>query len=246
MTVDSSLPFPDEDLPLRIGIVAPLDQDIEAVQTALDSAGWTTVVLNRAELASGKYESIDGVVICTGDIVTDDLRLVAQAALNPRLIVLVVGSDRDPQSIADILRSGASDYVPAPFAPEELVARFRALAMRSPPLAERRYDFPIVMDFPERTITAGPHQVTLSQREWDALIVLLEADSSLVTVEQLSERLTGTPDNATIVTSAISRLRRKLRASQFYVISVETVHGQGYAARFRRASDHYSAVEKRL
>jgi DNA-binding response OmpR family regulator len=225
--------------PLHLGVVALSDCESRRLLSIITSTGWSVVKLNPADEPAVSWTSVDVVVISTRRITADVLAIVSAASQHLAIPLLVVSRDKGAQQVADALRSGADDYVVTPMAVEELVARIRALVKRSPGMAERRAESEIEFNHVTRTVLAGPLQMSLSQREWDVLCILLESESRLVTVEALSESLTGDPHNETIVISTVSRLRKKIRASQFSAISIETVYGRGYVARFRRVTDTY-------
>lgn len=228
-------------VPIRIGVLPVAGDDCQRVLSAVESVGWD--VTNLRGTPRSRWPALDLVVQCVRNITSDVLVNVTEAASDPNLLVLVVGRDHDPQHLADVLRTGAADYLLAPFAAEELLARARALIYRSRPAADRRRPGKLTFDPITRTVVSGPLQMSLSPREWDALAILLESSPDLVTVAELSMGLTGSPDNETIVISTISRLRRKIRSSQFFAVSVETVYGRGYIARLRRSGDTVNGLQ---
>lgn len=230
------------DLPhsLCVGILGLESEDSQLVHAIAESVGWKTVSLDPSPNAWDAWDDVELMVISAEEVVSDVLTIVAEASSQRDVPILVTARDNDPQHLADVLRSGASDYVVSPFAPEELLVRMRALVSRFRGLVERRSGSRIRFDHITRTVLAGPMHMSLSQREWDALAILLRSESNLVTVEDLSKGLTGGEVNETIVISTISRLRKKIRATRFAAISIETVYGHGYVARFRRSNDSFN------
>lgn len=244
MVIESRSSSEDCPRPLRLGVLALSKEDGRRVLAVAESVGWTAEYLDPSDPSRESWATLDLIVLCVGTIKTDVLALVTGASQDVVTRLLVIGRDKDPQHLADVLRSGAADYVVAPFAAEELLARIRALVTRLQSIPERRSASEFVFDPITRTVLAGSVQMSLSQREWDALNILLEEESNLVTVEALSQRLTGAPDNESIVISTISRLRRKIRLNQFFAISIDTIYGHGYVARFRRISDTFDNTGK--
>ena len=127
----------------------------------------------------------------------------------------------------DGLNLGADDYLGKPFAFEELVARVRALARRSTPVAA-----PVVargglvVDRGRRRVSRAGRPISLTRKELGILEELLVADGAVVSAEDLLERVwdeNADPFTRT-VTVTIARLRRKLGEPDL----IETVIGCGY------------------
>jgi DNA-binding response OmpR family regulator len=124
------------------------------------------------------------------------------------------------------LNLGADDYLPKPFAFEELVARVQALARRAAagPVVLSRGD--LTLDRARRQATRAERELPLTRKELGVLEVLLEADGGVVSAEQLLERVwdeNADPFTRTVVVT-LTRLRRKLGEPEV----IETVVGAGY------------------
>jgi DNA-binding response OmpR family regulator len=124
------------------------------------------------------------------------------------------------------LNLGADDYLVKPFAFAELVARLRALARRSPATPPVVVSGDLVFDRARRRVSRGGRPVSLTRKEMGILEVLLAADGSVVSAEELLERVwdeNADPFTHT-VTVTLARLRRKLGEPDL----IETVVGSGY------------------
>jgi len=124
------------------------------------------------------------------------------------------------------LNLGADDYLPKPFAFEELVARVQALARRAAagPVVLSRGD--LTLDRARRQASRAERELPLTRKELGVLEVLLEADGGVVSAEQLLERVwdeNADPFTRTVVVT-LTRLRRKLGEPEV----IETVVGAGY------------------
>jgi DNA-binding response OmpR family regulator len=124
------------------------------------------------------------------------------------------------------LNLGADDYLPKPFAFEELVARVRALARRAPagPVVLTRGD--LTLDRARHQAARADRELPLTRKELGVLEVLLEADGGVVSAEELLERVwdeNADPFTRTVVVT-LTRLRRKLGEPEV----IETVVGAGY------------------
>ena len=128
----------------------------------------------------------------------------------------------------DGLNLGADDYLPKPFAFEELVARVHALARRAPAGAPLLARGDVVLDRARRRVTRAGRELSLTRKELGVLEVLLAADGAVVSAEELLERVwdeNADPFTRTVVVT-LTRLRRKLGEPEV----IETVVGAGYRA----------------
>jgi DNA-binding response OmpR family regulator len=125
------------------------------------------------------------------------------------------------------LSLGADDYLAKPFAFPELVARVRALGRRATPAAPPTLTIgDIELDPAKRTVARSGELVELTRKEFGVLEVLLAADGSVVSSEELLERVWD--ENAdpftTTVRVTVMTLRKKLGEPGV----IDTVVGSGY------------------
>lgn len=151
-------------------------------------------------------------------------RLVAGGG---RARVLMLTAASTVADRVDGLGLGADDYLPKPFAFAELVARVRALARRTTPVAPpllTRGD--LSLDTAQRVARRAGRRLDLSPKELAVLEILLSADGAVVSAEELLERAwdaAADPFTNTVKVT-MSRLRRKLGDPPV----VETVPYAGY------------------
>ncbi len=122
---------------------------------------------------------------------------------------------------------GADDYLPKPFAFAELVARIRALARRAQPaLPPVLVHGDLEVDTGRRTVQRSGEELELSVKELAVLQVLLSAQGTVVSTEELLERAwdDAVDPFSNVVKVTVSRLRRKLGDPPL----IETVPGAGY------------------
>ena len=127
------------------------------------------------------------------------------------------------------LNLGADDYLPKPFAFEELVARVDALARRAPSRSPILVRGELSLDRARRQAFRAGRELFLTRKEFAVLEVLLEADGGVTSAEELLERVwdeNADPFTRTVVVT-LTRLRRKLGSPEV----IETVVGVGYRLR---------------
>ena len=142
-----------------------------------------------------------------------------------RVLMLTASSGLDAR--VEGLSAGADDYLAKPFAFPELVARVRALGRRATPAAPpvlRAGD--VELDPARRLVTRAGAPVDLTRKEFGVLEVLMSAAGTVVSSEDLLERVWD--ENAdpftTTVRVTVMTLRRKLGEPGM----IDTVVGAGY------------------
>jgi DNA-binding response OmpR family regulator len=152
---------------------------------------------------------------------------LANAKSEARILMLTAAASVGDR--VEGLNLGADDYLPKPFAFEELVARVHALARRSPAAPPLLVRGELVLDRARRRAIRAGRELSLTRKELGVLEVLLAADGAVVSAEELLERVWD--ENADPFTRTVSvtlgRLRRKLGQPD----PIETVVGAGYRMR---------------
>ena len=144
--------------------------------------------------------------------------------------VLMLTAAREITDRIEGLNLGADDYLAKPFAFEELVARVRALGRRATPAAPPVLSVgDLVLDQAKRVAMRAGKPLDLTKKEFGLLEELLKAGGSVVSSEELLDRVwdANADPFTTTVRVTIMTLRRKLGEPP----PIETVVGVGYRMR---------------
>ncbi|WP_043890995.1 response regulator transcription factor [Paenibacillus sp. Aloe-11] len=132
------------------------------------------------------------------------------------------------------LDSGADDYIPKPFAIEELLARMRSLLRRSGFVEGSKqiaYNG-LVLDSEARILTKDQQIIELTKREFDLLSILMHNIGRVMTRERLLELIWGYDSEVetNVVDVYIRYLRSKIDEPGEPSF-IQTLRGLGYVIR---------------
>lgn len=209
----------EDEVPLADAIARGLRREGMAVDVAYDGetghekstvTRYDVVVLDR-DLPGMSGDELCKEILSSGAL-TRVMMLTASGTIEDRVAGLSLGAD---------------DYLAKPFAFPELVARVRALARRAtpatPPVLSAQ---DVELDPARRTVSRGGQPIELTRKEFGVLEVLLAAKGSVVSSEELLERVWD--ENAdpftTTVRVTVMTLRKKLGEPGI----IDTVVGSGY------------------
>ncbi len=220
---------------MRILIVEDEKHLAEAVAQILKRQNYTVDVVHNGEDGldyglSGIYDLIVLDIMLPKMNGIDILKNLRKEGIFTPVILLTAKGDISDRVIG--LDSGADDYLPKPFATEELLARIRALS-------RRKADIQMEDDLSFGDVKLNPATLMLSREEQQIKLTLRESElmeylmirKGLITSKELIiEKLWGYDSEAehNNVEVYISFLRKKLQFLKSNVV-VTTTRGVGYS-----------------
>ncbi|HEX9793390.1 MAG TPA: response regulator transcription factor, partial [Planctomycetota bacterium] len=163
------------------------------------------------------------------------LKTLREERCTAKVLVLTARTEV-PDRVAG-LRMGADDYLPKPFAFDELLARVDALGRRGGALSSDAMEIgPLTVDSASRTAHCQGARLELTAREYSVLACLARRQGSIVSREELEDRLYDEHNfpMSNAVPAAISRLRNKLSEAGARDL-LRTHRGLGYVLEAPRA-----------
>lgn len=156
------------------------------------------------------------------------LQRLREAGVKTPVMMLTAKAQKDDRIIG--FNSGADDYLPKPFEPDELICRVRAMLRRG-----ETYQ-PSMLSFGNLSLDPGTgllhcenKSVRLSGREFQVMELFLRSPNIVLPAERIMERVWGWDSDAEInvVWVHISNLRKKLKSINADV-SIDANRGLGY------------------
>ena len=145
----------------------------------------------------------------------------------PIIVISARSEDKDKITALD---AGADDYLPKPFAPDELICRVRAMLRRGGEYRPTVLTFGDVgLDCSTGMLSCAGQSVRLSGREFQVMELFLRAPKVVLSAERILERVWGWDSDAEInvVWVHISNLRKKLKGIGS-TVTIRANRGLGY------------------
>ena len=208
------------------------------------AAGFLGVILQKGYffpiLANSREAVLQNICALESDVLIIDVPDAANAPaelcmqlqrcrINKPTIVL--GNSGEEMDKVLTLEAGADDYIVKPFAPNELIARIRALLRRRRPDPDAVIRFGNVeVDRRRRTITCHSQVVKTTAFEYKLLLFFLGNVDLALTRQMLLSSVWGYSDeaNSRTLDAHVSKLRRKFEPDPCIPRHFLTIHGVGY------------------
>lgn len=238
MRIDNGTAFTEKDRDdfMRVLVVEDEKKTASFVRKALQSEGFVVDVLHDGD------EALVAITHTPFDVVVLDIMLPGRDGLSVvRLLrerkiatpVLLLTARGEVSERVEGLNAGADDYLPKPFALEELTARVRALGRRT---ADTKSSLLRVGDLTLDTVTRrarrGEKDIDLAPREYLLLEFLMRSPGRICGRMAIVENVWDYDfdPGTNLVDVYIMRLREKID-SAFERKLLHTVRGVGYSLR---------------
>ncbi|KRM12303.1 response regulator transcription factor [Paucilactobacillus suebicus] len=193
---------------------------LEALDIYRDNAGNIDLIL-----LDWMLPKLDGLRVMKKIRETDDIP-----------IIMMTAKDYVGDKVAG-LDNGADDYITKPFEIEELLARIRVIIRHldtKPVDKERIYRVNgLVLDTKARSVKQEDQLISLTQREYNLLLVLMQHVNQVLTRDELLNLIWGVDfeGDPNIVDVYVRYVRGKIDTSDQSII--KTIRGIGYSLRDR-------------
>ena len=131
------------------------------------------------------------------------------------------------------LQIGADDYIPKPFAIEELLTRINAIFRRVDSLDNHIVKFKdLVINRNSRTVSRNDKEINLTNKEYELLMILIDNKDKVVTRDELLEKIWGYEyEPETNVTDVYVRYLRSKLNNENKEEYIQTIRSVGYIMR---------------
>ena len=131
------------------------------------------------------------------------------------------------------IQIGADDYIPKPFAIEELLARINAIFRRVDSLDNYIVKFKdLVINRNSRTVSRNDKEINLTNKEYELLMILIDNKDKVVTRDELLEKIWGYEyEPETNVTDVYIRYLRSKLNNENKEEYIQTIRSVGYIMR---------------
>lgn len=225
----------------RILLVEDHERLARLVSTGLTAAGIATDLVGRIDTAWSALQQLPyGVLVLDRGLPDGDGLVLLQRlrGVGSRIPCLVLTARDALHDRIEGLEAGADDYLPKPFAMDEMVARVRALLRRPVefrPLEPRHGDLSLRPD--TGILCCGTESITLAPAEMHIMLLLMHKHQEVVRRSALEAAAWGLSEAVTpnALDVSLHRIRRKLLAigSRQRIINAR---GLGYALREDRVA----------
>ncbi|MGD9896428.1 MAG: response regulator transcription factor [Candidatus Methylacidiphilaceae bacterium] len=218
---------------MRILIVEDEAKIAAFIRKSLEEQGFAVDTIARGDdallaLVNHPYDAAVLDIFLPGRDGLSVLRAVRRRGIH--LPVLVLSARGEIYERVEGLESGADDYLPKPFAMEELIARLRALLRRAAGVGLSLYQVgDLTLNLVSRVATRGERKIELTGREFSFLELLLRSPGRVFTRTEICEHVWNFhfDPGTNLVDVYIQKLRKKIDEGESCKL-IQTVRGIGY------------------
>lgn len=156
------------------------------------------------------------------------LKKLREEKLSTPIMMLTAKGEKSDRILG--FDSGADDYLPKPFEPDELISRVRAMLRRTADYKPNILSFSdISLDPSSGTLICNKNTVKLSAKEYGVMELFMRSPKIVISADKIMERVWGWDSDSEInvVWVHISNLRKKL-FSIGSKVNINVNRGLGY------------------
>ena len=219
---------------MRILIAEDEVSTAKAIKLLLEKAKYSVDIVHNGidawdYIQVGSYEVIILDIMMPGMSGLKVLSLIRQNRIATPVLLLTAKAEVEDRVAG--LNAGADDYLPKPFATQELIARIKALARRSESYAESLKKVGnLELDGNRYEMRVGDESVSLTNKEYQLMELFMQHPGYVFSTEHLMDKIWGydTESDINVVWTHIGFVRKKLRNLNADV-EIKTIRGAGYA-----------------
>jgi DNA-binding response OmpR family regulator len=231
-----------EDTTLRIAILESTIMQAYSVVSWLARAGYESVIRHDGDSFMNMLAHEPADMLLLDRDVSDKcgvevLKWARATREHADVPIIMLSQHDDERRIVQSLDSGADDYLVKPAREQELIARIRAQARKYYPDALRERKIRVgryTLDADARSVLVdgvdGQQLVNLPAREFELAMHLFRNPGSMVSRDELSEKIWGVSDSKYYATLStyVSKLRNVLKLRSKNGMLISTVYSHGY------------------
>jgi heavy metal response regulator len=226
---------------MRILVVEDEEKVASFIQKGLEQSSYTVDWAANGDdgleyARSNEYQAIILDLMLPGMSGLEVVRELRQRGITTPVMALTARAGLEDRVAG--LDSGCDDYLPKPFAFDELLARLRALMRRSSSQKSPRMEYAgLVVDPVTRRVTRDDKAVELTNKEYALLEMLIRNPGQVFTRTSIMESVWGYDfDNASNVLEVYMNFLRKKLDQGYEKKLLHTVRGVGYVLREEAAT----------
>ncbi|MBM3459016.1 MAG: response regulator transcription factor [Armatimonadetes bacterium] len=221
---------------MRVLVVEDEERVAGFLQRGLSASGYEPDVATTGEqalrlLEQERYDAVILDLMLPGISGLEVVRELRRRPQSPPVLALTA-LDSVEDRIAG-LDAGCDDYLPKPFAFQELLARLRALQRRAVATRMPVYEYAnLMLDPATRTVQRGGRKVELTNKEYALLEYMLRRPGEVLPRAELLENVWGYDfdTQSNVLDVYVNFLRKKLEVGKERKL-LHTVRGVGYVLR---------------
>ncbi|MBO4902742.1 MAG: response regulator transcription factor [Lachnospiraceae bacterium] len=225
---------------MRILIAEDEEATARALKLLLEKAKYSVDIVHNGTdawdyIREGAYEVIVLDIMMPGLDGLEVLSLIRKNHIKTPVLLLTAKAEIEDRVAG--LEAGADDYLPKPFATNELIARIKALGRRSENYADSVKEAGnLVLDSNRYEMRVGNKNIGLTNKEFQLMELFILHPGYVFSTDHLMEKIWGfeSESDIDVVWTTIGYVRKKLRTIGANV-SIKTIRGAGYLLEVEHA-----------